>query len=216
MLKQASAMKLTEVDAAFYDGLRAILVPAGFKARKSDFSFKRPKDFGYQEVIFAVLDYKPKFVFLFSIAMRFDVIESVVAQCSGMSVESRSEAVTANIKPGYFTGKDARLAVYTPEDIEQAVAQTRALLDQYYFPFLDRCSDLASVELLLNHDPAYRLVGDLEDRAVHGVVAAALCQRPDFEEIVTHYRQELSGFVEPIRNRFEAAVTYAMASIVPT
>jgi hypothetical protein len=192
-------MKLTEVDAAFYDGLREILVPTGFKARKRDFSFKRATDFGFQEVIFAVLDYKPKFIFLFSIAVRFDAIEDAIAQCSGASPASRSAAVTVNVKPAYFTGKDTRFEVYSPEDIEDALSETRAFFDEHCFPFFDRCSDLARVEDLLNHDPKYRLAGNLEARAVSGVVAAALCRRSDFPDIVAHYREELGGFIEPIK-----------------
>lgn len=208
-------MKLTEVDAAFYEGLREILVPAGFKARKRDFSFKRATDFGFQEVIFAVLDYKPKFIFLFSIALRFDAVEDVIAYCSGTSPESRLQAVTANIKPEYFTGNDTRFEVYSGEDIADALSKTRALFDEFCFPFFDRCNSLTCLEHLLNHDSTYRLVGNLEARAVYGVVSAALCRRPDFADIVARYRRELAGFVEPIRNRFEAAVAYVSANIFP-
>jgi hypothetical protein len=136
-----SMMKLTEVDTAFYEGLREILVPAGFKARKRDFSFKRATDFGFQEVIFAVLDYKPKFIFLFSIALRLDAVEDVLAQCSGTSPESGSQAVTANVKPEYFTGKNTRFEVYLPEDIAGALSKTKDLFDEYCFPFFDRCND---------------------------------------------------------------------------
>lgn len=201
-------MILSEVDLAFYEGLRDVLVPAGFKPRKKDYEFKRATSFGFQEVIFAILDYEPKFIFSFGVAIRFDAIQDAVAPFSGISPEYRAQAFTVHVRPQYFTGEDLRAEVYSLADVAAALSTATTLLREYFFPFLDKCDCLAAAEQILNRDPEYRYSGDYVYKAICGVAAAALCQRSDLLEIVERYRQELSAYIEPLRNRFEAAVTY--------
>jgi hypothetical protein len=208
-------MKKSEVDGALYRGLCQLLEPTGFVARSTDYSFKRPTRFGFQELVYDVRGYAPEFVFSFSLAIRFDAIQDVAGPYSGISPEWRGEAFTIHVRPEYFTGNDQSKKICTPEDVTAALRTVEDLFDEHVSAFFDKYSTLVAAEQLLNHDPNYNFTGDAVYKAVCGVAAAALCRRSDFLEIVERYRQELSGYIEPARNRFEAAVAHVTATVLP-
>jgi hypothetical protein len=201
-------MKKSEVDDALYEGISQFLVPAGFTAINPECGFKRPTSFGFQEVIYDVRGYAPKFIFSFSVAIRFDAIQDVVGPFSGISPECRDEAFTIHVSPEYFERKELNIEICSPEEVSAALRIAESFFQEIVFPFFDKCSSLEAAEYLLNHDPNYNFTGNYVYKAVCGVAAAAVCRRSDFLEIVERYRQELGGYIEPLRNRFEAAVTY--------
>lgn len=207
-------MKKSEVDGALYEGLSQFLVPAGFNAINTECGFKRPTSFGFQEVIYDVRGYGPQFIFSFSVAIRFDAIQDVVGPFSGISPECRDEAFTIHVRPEYFERKELNIEICSYAEVSAALSIAESFFQKNIFPFFDKCSSLEAAEFLLNHDPNYNFTGNYVYKAVCGVAAAAVCQRSDFPEIVERYRRELGGFIEPIRNRFEAAVAHVSVNIL--
>jgi hypothetical protein len=209
-------MNKKEVNNAVYDGLAKILIPAGFKGNKSDCRFIRPMSFGFQDVGVPLRDYEPVFGFSMNVGLRFDAIQDVANPLYPLDRRYWADAFTVLLKPAYFLGGDMRFEVQTSEEIDQAMTAIHGLLKGHVFPFFDACQDLASVERLLNRDPGNPWTSHQGGHAITGVVAAALCRRPDFADIVARYRTILAGSVEPIRNQFEAAVDQLTAHILPT
>ena len=101
------------------------------------------------------------------------------------------------------------------DEIMHAMSEIEDLFRMHIFPFFDSCNDLATVERLLNQDPHKLFTANRIGHAITGVIAAALCHRSDFPDIVARYRDILAGSAEPIRKKFEAAVAHAMANLMP-
>jgi hypothetical protein len=207
-------MNKNEVNDAVYDGLSKILVPAGFDGRISDCRFIRRTSFGFQEVGVPLWDYDPTFAFSVNVGLRFDAIQDEANPLYPLEPQYWADAFTVMLKPAFFLGRKLRFEVQTLDEIAHAMNEIEDLFRTHIFPFFDSCTDLATVERLLNHDPDRLSTPDLGGHAITGVVAAALCRRPDFSEIVERYRDALSGYIEPIRKRFEAAVAYATANLL--
>jgi len=204
-------MKLADVDDALYEALCERLVPAGFVAKKEDYSLVRHVHFGFQEVIYALYGYAPPFVFSFAFAIRFDAIHNLVAPFLGILPKSWDLAFTIHVNSTDLIGKELKPLVGSLEEVAAAVRTFDTFFQEYVIPFFDKHSSLEAAEYLLNHDPSYKTTGDFVQHAICGVAAAALCRRPDFNEIVARYREELSGYIKPARDRFEAAVAHVTA-----
>jgi hypothetical protein len=208
-------MDKREVNNAVYDGLAKILVPAGFKGRKSDCRFVRRTSFGFQDVGVPLFDYDPVFAFSVNVGLRFDAIQDQANPLYPLDPRYWADAFTVLLKPAYFLGIDLRFEVQTPDEIGHALTEIESLFKEHIFPFFDGCQDLAAVERLSNRDPGKPWTSNQGGRAITGVIAAALCRRPDFPDIVARYRAILAGSVEPIRKKFEAAVAHATANLLP-
>jgi hypothetical protein len=208
-------MNKVEVNKAVYDGLAKILVPAGFKGRESDCRFIRRTASGFQDVGAPLRDYDPVFAFSVNIGLRVDAIQDEANPLYPLDSQYWADSFTVLLKPVYFLGRDLKFEVQTPEEIDRATSEIKSLFEDHVFSFFDSCQDLATVERLLNRDPGKPWMANRRDHAINGVIAAALCARSDFPDIVARYRQEFVGFIEPIRNRVEAAVAHATANILP-
>lgn len=208
-------MNKSQVNKAMYDGLAKILVPAGFKGRESDCRFIRHTAFGFQDVGAPLWDYDPVFAFSVNVGLRFDAIQNKANPLYPLDPKYWADAFTVLLKPACFLGSDLRFEVQTLEEIDRAMTEIKSLFEEHVFSFFDSCQDLATVERLLNRDPGKPWLSNKPDHAINGIIAAALCSRPDFPDIVARYRQEFVGSIEPIRNRFEAAVAHAAANILP-
>jgi hypothetical protein len=208
-------MNKNEVNSAVYDGLSKILVPAGFKGRESDCRFIRRTSFGFQDVGVPLWDYDPTFAFSVNLALRFDAIQDEANPLYPLAPKYWADSFTILLKPAFFLGQPLKFEVQTLDEITHAMSETEDLFRQHIFPFFDSCNDLATVERLLNEDPHKTFTANRVGHAITGVIAAALCRRPDFPDIVARYRDILSGSVAPIRERFEAAVAHATANLLP-
>jgi hypothetical protein len=208
-------MDKSEVNNAVYDGLAKFLVPAGFKGRKSDCRFVRRTAFGFQDAGVSLWDYDPVFAFSVNVGLRFDAIQDQANPLYPLDPKYWADSFTVLLKPAYFVGSDLRFEVRTPDEIGHATTEIENLFKEHIFPFFDSCQDLEAVERLLNRDPGNPWASNRGGHAITGVIAAALCRRPDFPDIVARYRDILAGTVEPIRKKFEAAVAHATANILP-
>jgi len=157
-------------------------------------------------------------MFAFSVyfALRFDVIQNEADPLYPLAEKYRADAFTVHLKPDYSIPKAQRCEVETLDEIGNALEEIEGLLREYIFPFFSSCSDLAAVERLLNRYPGKPATSNMGARAITGVVAAALCRRSDFSEIVARYRDVLGRSTESIRKQFEAAVVHATTNILNT
>lgn len=185
-----------------------MLVPAGFKGIRKDFSFKRKTDTGFQRITFSLADYNPEFHFELTASLRVDAIEDIRNLFSGVSPESRGNSASVAVGAQYFLGKPLHFEVTSEAEIEDAMRVLEPFLNESLLPLLDECVPLPAVERLLNGSGESKLTSVPDWQAMSGVVAAALCRRPDYDQIVAGYRQTLAGYNERARQRFEALVTH--------
>lgn len=185
-----------------------MLVPAGFKGIRKDFSFKRKTDSGFQSITFSLVDYNPEFRFAVTASLRVDAIEDIGNLFSGVSPESRADSVSVAVGAQYFLGQPLRFEVTSEAGIEEAMGVLEEFFTESLLPLLDECVSLPAVERLLNDSGERKLSCVPDWQAMSGVVAAALCRRPDYDAIVAEYRQALAGYNEEARQRFEALVAH--------
>jgi hypothetical protein len=208
-------MNSKEVDRAIYDGLAGILVPAGFKGRRSDCRFIRPTPFGFQDVGAPLWNYDPTFAFSVNVGLRFDTIQDEANPLYPLDPKNWADAFTILLKPAFFIQRELRFEVQTIDEVAQGMTEIDHLFRVHVFPFFDACNDLGTVERLLNREPGVAFLPNRKNHAITGIVAAALCRRPDFSEIVARYRDALGDSVEPIRTGFEVAVAHVTKNLLP-
>ncbi|WP_332879683.1 hypothetical protein [Massilia sp. S19_KUP03_FR1] len=145
------------------------------------------------------------FRFTFYVCIRFDAVEDILNPLLARSKEywGVSRSVTLNLD--FFVGENLSFMVHNLREIETAFVEVEKILQRKVFPMLDECNDLPALERLLNNKI---IVRPLESEANAGVVAAALCHKNDFTEIVSRHRYAMNGYIEPIRLRFEMVVSH--------
>lgn len=207
-------MKKSEVRTAVHNGFSRFLTPEGFKRHKPDFFFRRLTDYGFQEVGNTLVDYSPIFVFQFYVRIRFDAIENILDAALPRSLDHRGETSSVHIDSDFFVGRNLRYEVKNLNDIEIAIQETEEVFKSLVFPLFEKCCNFKSIERLLNEkiniDPKVHILSV----AQAGVVAAALCKRPDFSEIVSRYRDAMIDYQESSRTDFENVVAYVIAKIL--
>lgn len=125
-----------------------------------------------------------------------------------MSPESRRNSVSVAVGAQYFLGQPLRFEVTSEAEIEEAMGVLEPLVTRSLLPLLDECVSLPAVERLLNGSGERKLSCVPDWQAKSGVVAAALCRRPDYDQIVAGYRQALAGYNERDRQSSETLVAY--------
>ena len=206
-------MNKQEARTAIFDGFAKLCGPLGFKGKKSESSFTRKTDHGFQQLGFPLWDYNPVFAFSFNVGLRFDAVQNVVNPFSAYLPDYWDKSTTVILGPEYFVGRPLEFKVRSVEEISDVMTEIGKVFSENVFPLLEHCQTLGAVERLLNDSEGKIFISHLDDRAISGVAAAALCRRPDYTAIVEKYRQLLSGHVEPIRQRFEAVVAHVTANI---
>jgi hypothetical protein len=201
-------MNKPQVRMAIFDGLARMLVPAGFKGIRKDAHFKRKTDTGFQLITFSLVDYNPEFHFALTASLRVDAIEDIDNLFSGVSPEARAHSVSVAVGAKYFLGRPLRFEVSSEAEIEEAMRVLAPFLNESLLPLLDACVSLPAVERLLNGSGERKLNCVPDWQARSGMVAAALCRRPDYDQILAGYRQALAGYNQAARQRFEALVAH--------
>ena len=201
-------MKKKQIEDAIYDGLVKILLPFGFKGKKRDYAFRRETSSGFQDCTFSLADYNPVFAFSVNVGLRFDAIEDITNQFPPAPQEAAKNSLSVVLGLPYFTGRDGRYEVQSFEEIDDALAELQTAFTTAIFPFLEHCTSLEAGERLLNDSVGKPFITRPDRVALSGVTAAALCRRSDFSDIVSRYRDAMSQYVPPIRQRFETLVTH--------
>jgi hypothetical protein len=206
-------MNKQEARTAIFYEFAKLLEPLGFKGKKSESSFTRKTDYGLQQVGFPLWDYNPVFASSFNIGLRFDAVQDLVNPFSAYVPDFWDKSLTVILGPEYLVGQPLEFELRSVDETKAVMTGIGKIFSEHVFPLLERCQTLGAVERLLNDSEGKNFITRLDDRAISGVAAAALCHRPDYSAIVEKYRRLLSGHIEPVRQRFEALVAHLAANI---
>lgn len=204
-------MDLHTVRKAIYDQLRPAASNAGFENTELDLPFRRQTESGHQSIIITIMSRNPSYVVGILAGVRIDAVDDIVNPLSQIDPDYRHKSHTFMLGPEYFTGTRLTWVVASPREIGDTMARVTRMLQDDFFPLLDRTRSLDQGDRLLNDGDLRKFRTVPERLAAVSVVSAALCKRPDFDAIVDRRRESVSGFYEGLRNNFEAVVVQARA-----
>lgn len=196
---------------AIYDHLRPIASSAGFEDTELDLPFRRRTESGRQSIIISIINSNPRYDIEILAGVRLDAVDDIVNPLSQIDPACHHLSHTFTLGAEYFMGTRLRCVVASPEEIADTMARVTRMLQDDFFPLLDRTRSLDQGDRLLNDGDIQKFRTVTERLAAVSVVSAALCKRPDFDAIVDRRRESVSGLYERLRNNFEAVVVQARA-----
>jgi hypothetical protein len=161
-------------------------------------------------VSISLSDYNPTFRFSTVASLRVDAIEELRNPFSSTDPDYWDSTATVMLGQSAF-GAPSRFEVTSEAEVANAMSELEKRFKDTILPFLDAHVGLPAVERLLNGSIDRDKGGALDKRALAGVAAAALCRRPDYQEIVAQHRECISGYYEDAGRRFEALVAHIAA-----
>lgn len=200
-------MRRSDVLELFFEQLQPRARDNGFA--KKGMKLVRNIEGGRQEIDTAIVDYNPKFVLKPFTTVRIDIVEEIFHLFSGTLLEYRSQGFTTVTGFGYFTrGQSAEYTVASERDIGALVERLGSIVGSSIIPFLDQHQNIISLDIGVNRtvpsiDEAQPIV-----RAMHAVILAHLAENGGFDTIVERHQDQLGGFIEVERHKFEALVAY--------
>jgi hypothetical protein len=177
------------------------------KGKKKDLEFVRSTVGGSQRIGFSLVDYRPMYRFAILTSFRIDAVENLQNPFTGIRPESWHETATLMVGEKEF-GRSVEFDVTSEAEIAQAMEVLNQRFRETILPFLDVNADLPAIEHLLNGSQDRPSGGPLDSYAMAGVAAAAVCRRPDLDDIIVLHRKRISNYYEEARERFEALVAH--------
>jgi len=207
-------MKKQEVSSLIYNGLGEILIPAGFVGKKTEKCYRKMTNYGFQKIGNSLADYAPTFSFAFFVIIRFDAIEEILDAALSRPSDYRGVTGTVNLNASFFVGDHLRFEVHSNAEITSALKEIAIIFENRVFSVLDACNNIAAVERLLNEGLETKAKTQIQTDFHAGIVAAALCGRGDFIDIVECYRKSISDYYDEFRLDFEKFVEYVVQNVV--
>lgn len=200
-----------------YDGLTPMVAEGDFRPHKTSEGFIRKIPGGRQRISVAFWDYHPEYQFTLTLCIRLDEVEALCHPFAQTPPQYQAETLTSLTQLEHLgeVGVPGRGVIYrvtTEEELAAALLPLSRLVAEKVLPFLDRHTDLASLDAAMNPEAA-----ELPDRrafnsAYHpyrgmtAIAAAYLVKNPRFESLVARYQEEMEGMISTERARFDRLV----------
>jgi len=183
---------------AFQNAVANSLASFGFKRLNDDddfdSSFWRRGDSRSLRFGVGVVDHETVVYLGATAGIRFEEIEVICHEASGLPADIHAETVTIaapnlspNGRPEENVGRLANGAA--PDSVGKLAATAERLFTSLAVPFFDRFKTIQDADVVLNSQPSVNspyLVPDYE-RCCRGLVAAKLVGRPNLQDLLTIY-----------------------------
>lgn len=219
-------MRLRQVRARIYAGLREIAARGDFLLRRSDEGFRRRIPGGYQKLSIAVWDYHPTFLFSLTMGIRLDEVEALCNRFSDVDPRYDRETLTSITQLEHLGEEPTAVqgVVYsgtTEDEIDAAIERAALLIEAKVFPFFDRYRTVAALDAAMN--PETPVSSDVPGwssdrhafnstyhprRGMSALIVAHLAGNPRIEDLAERYRAEMVTLIPEERARFERVVAY--------
>ena len=177
-----------------YDFYSNILLAYGYKPDKGHDCFKKRTGLGCCYIAFGIVDYNPEQRISFSVSVRHNQVEKICNRYLETRPNWASNSITLmeNINgPGQKkSGKHLFYSVTNMDDMHQMLIEVLPEIKTKGFEFLDKYSSLDEVERKINDIDRHNRIFFSNHFAFRSLVVAKLCNRKNFEELVTYYQAE--------------------------
>ncbi|MBX2843041.1 MAG: hypothetical protein KTR26_14835 [Flammeovirgaceae bacterium] len=208
MSKRLPIMNSPELESLLYQKLYDFFLQHGFEMMAGKKQFRKTYADGFQNVIFSISQYEEEFFIDMNIGIRFSLVEDIAQQFLDNHKEYHQDSNTLIISIGKFTrNKYFRYKIMDLEDLNFTVEEIQFFLHNEGFSFLNKTSNLKTLDLLLNKYPkkSCKYLYNQSHRCFKGIIVAKLRNNPKFLELVKIYKSQLtvSGAPKPIFGKFE-------------
>ena len=210
---------MNRIESQLVDGIKPELEQFGFKYIKTDRCFRKRNEV-IQMFILAATSRADYTSFAPVIAIQVPEALEVFARSLGLSdnVKKEMNTLIASLHRISKNQKYDPLIVRVDEDLDRARRDMTDRFKNIALPFFRTHDTLPSVDAALNPVPVADTVfaGIGWSRYAMGLITAALCDRDDFEALLTEYRKRVKGvdrgfYVE----KFEKVVAYLQQHHLP-
>ncbi|GEM_PF-5927503 len=169
-----------------------LVAPSDFKQDYTDLMFARALPTGRQMIGVPFFDYGDNCEASLVMCVRNDDIESIYHLVSNALPQHQNESWSLIVQLSYFTGQPERLSIKHSRDIRVIADMFESIIKSRVIPFLDSVNHVHALDDALNN-PRNRSIDTSfhPSRGIHGVIAAHLAGRIDYDAMVIHYRQEM-------------------------
>lgn len=201
-------MKKKDIVAAIYADLGNVLLPRGFKLKKSDEEFARQIATGEQSISVALVDLSPSFLFSVTIGIRIDEVEKIFHLFSGAPAEFHSMSTTTLTQLDYFADNELKeYSVSTREEVTSATTNLCGIFIETVFPFLDRCVDINSLHAELCIHPNLDSTRP-PSGLMHALILSRLAKSDCFNELSRRCQDEVAAFPPLERDKVHHLIEY--------
>jgi hypothetical protein len=182
------------------------------KADSQGVEFIRKTELGAESITIAASNYSPLYKAGMVISVGFNDIYRIEHYISQTEPKYLKVPVTINLHLDQFLGtKSYRYEMQTENDIECFYKLAIDFLNKAGFHFFQKYLTLESIDELMNADPYSDPdeAGVIHVRSKRGIIVAKLVNNPNFDTLVTAYRDRLQRGPLYLR-KFEECVKFIM------
>lgn len=187
-------MTITAFETTLYQNLTPFFTEHAFTLLPEKKQYRRNTSIGFQNVILSPSFYGDETILEVNFGCRNDQVEQIAQQFLNNLPDFRPEANTLIVSIGKFSGfQYLRYKIHSEEELKDICEQIEQFFTTKGFDFLDTACSLATLDRLLNEQPAQpcQYVYNQTHRCYKGLVAARLDHNPYFDGLIDSYRHIL-------------------------
>ena len=206
-------MTVTPFDTNLFQQLTPYFTEQTFTLLSEKKQFRRKTAVGFQNIVLSSVSYATDTVLDVNFGVRNDQIEQIAQQFLNNLPDFRPDVNTFLLSIGRFSGLPYnRYKIHSDHELTAVCRQIKAFFDTQGLPFLEQNCTLASLDSLLNSQPALPClyVYNQTHRCYKGLVAAHLNHNPNYDALVDVYRHALVQLTQNPHEQvnFERLITY--------
>lgn len=201
-------MKTQDIYNAFHKEF-AFLHSREFKKYSKESLYRKTK-YGFDEISILVSSYSPIYIVRFVLSIRIDELELIMNNFRDMNPKYINKTPSFMVRQELLMKKDRyEYRIETDEELESMKIDFEKIMNDYGWNFFDKYNNLEAIHEAVNSTPEESLLfNDKCRRAMYGVLVAKILNAPEFENLVTHYRESLEDWNEYDQGRYEQLVSY--------
>lgn len=185
-------MILLQTSQRLGDIISHLLAPLSFEQDSTDLMFTRQIPVGRQMIGVPIFDYGDNLELSLVTCVRNDDVETWYHLVSNALPQYQIDSWSLIVQLPYFTGQSQRVTIKHSRDIRVSADILESIIKSKVIPFLDFVNNIYALDDALNN-PLNRSIDTSfhPSRGIHGVIAASLARRTDYNTVVVRYRQEM-------------------------
>lgn len=195
-ISSGPVMKEKDARDRFITGIAELLKPHGFRANKSEWAVRRKIAGGLQEIVVLTYNYRPEYQVALDFRVRFDEIESLYHQTSGVAEKDQKGTRSSVLPLSFFSDKvPYHFSVRSEADIDEVIEFLSPILVE------DGIKYLESVNIISGFNEFLKKMGSPDFHkifwATHAIVASFLARDPEFELVLAQRTEEMRSTPAP-------------------
>lgn len=202
-------MKKAEIRKPLLKAVESILLPKGYKKRKSDDTFEYifKTENGYRSVLPIMRRYGEDAEITMVFSIRIDVVSEIICHIENISEEYRDEAHTfvATISSLGISDR-SDIVIRSEKDLEEAIVLIKSVLENQVMLFFEQNQTIADLDKHFNIENLPK--DSLFDYPFVGLICAVLNKNPRVNFFENYYRNRIIKKNEHYKQEYENLVAY--------